>query len=63
MSDHDPDHFRFQQYAEGHTNDSPVDLSGREGAPRCPNCHAAIDEDQGCTDGDCLAEFGIVEDE
>lgn len=34
MFDYDPDAQRFRDYAEGHSNDSPVDLSGREGAPR-----------------------------
>jgi len=52
MFDYDPDAQRFRDYAEGHTNDSPVDLSGREGAPRCSSCHAAIDEDKGCLDCD-----------
>lgn len=38
---HDPDEWRFRQYAEGNTKypydgDSPVDLSGREGAPKEP---------------------------
>lgn len=56
MTDHDPDAQRFRDYAEGHSNDSPVDLSGREGAPRCQYCGRAIDEDEGCTDPDCIAE-------
>jgi hypothetical protein len=54
--DYDPDEWRFRQYAEGHTDDSPVDLSGREGAPRCEYCHRPIDEDEGCIDPDCIAE-------
>lgn len=53
---HDPDAWRFREYAEGHTNDSPVDLSGREGVPRCSDCRRAIDEDEGCLDPDCIAE-------
>ena len=38
--DHDPDAWRFREYAEGHSNDSPVDLSGREGyePPCCILC-------------------------
>jgi hypothetical protein len=44
---HDPDEFRFRQYAEGHASDSPVDLSGREGAPRttCLECADPLDAD------------------
>lgn len=33
---YDPDEWRFREYAEGHTDESPVDLSGREGVPREP---------------------------
>lgn len=35
---YDPDAQRFRDYAEGRSNDSPVDLSGREGAPRIRTC-------------------------
>lgn len=56
MSEIDPDAQRFRDYAEGHSNDSPVDLSGHEGAPRCSECGRAIDEDEGCLDPDCIAE-------
>jgi hypothetical protein len=44
----DPDYFRFRDYAEGFTNDSPVDLSGREGTPRiwtCDSCGVEGEED------------------
>jgi hypothetical protein len=38
MFDHDPDHFRFAEGRDGTIpNDSSVDLSGREGAPREPD--------------------------
>lgn len=55
----DPDHFRFRQYAEGnhsypYDSDSPLDLSGRDGAPRtCPGfndepCGDEVDSDEYC---------------
>lgn len=57
MVDHDPDAQRFRDYVEGHVNDSPVDLSGREGAPRCSECGSVnLDEDENCLDVDCIAE-------
>jgi hypothetical protein len=56
MFDHDPDAQRFRDYAEGHTNDSPVESDWRSAAPRCSNCGAGIDEDEGCKDADCIAE-------
>lgn len=56
MSNHDPDAQRFRDYAEGHSNDSPVGLcQALESAPRCGECGRAIDEDEGCQDVDCLA--------
>src|SRR5688572_6894971 len=43
----DPDEWRFRQYAEGNTNESPVDLSGREGAPpsNCKECSDPLDKE------------------
>lgn len=54
--DHDPDAQRFRSYADGFTNDSPVESDWRSAAPRCPECRRPIDEDEGCLDTDCLAE-------
>lgn len=43
----DPDGQRFRDYAEGNTNESPLDLSGREGAPRtsCKECAEKLDDE------------------
>lgn len=74
MSEIDPDAQRFRDYAEGFTNASPVDLSGREGAPRtyymprhtkaatahCPFC-GSIDSGDLCKDTDSKAEFYWVQ--
>lgn len=70
MHDPDPDAQRFRDYAEGSSNDSPLDLSGREGAPRtyymprhtkattvyCPFC-GTIDSGEICMDTDSRAKF------
>lgn len=47
----DIDHYKFQPQG-----DSPVDNDWRSAAPRCGECGAAIDEDEGCRDADCVAE-------
>ena len=48
----DLDYYKFQPQG-----DSPLDLSGREGAPRCPRCKSTnLDEDENCLDPDCVAE-------
>lgn len=56
MPENDPDFWRFREYAEGHTNDSPVESDWRSAAPRREDCYRTIDEDEGCTHPDCLAE-------
>ena len=60
MSGHDPDHFRFSEGRNGIVpNDSPVDLSGREGAPREPD-QCDIDYNVGWVDA-CESAAKIAE--
>lgn len=58
MSDPDPDAWRFREYAEGHSNDSPVDFTLRDGAPRR---HTGDDGDCWCDNEDC--ERGDYDDD
>lgn len=54
---YDPDHFRFSEGRNGvvDSGESPVDLSGREGAPpsNCRECSERLDDEDFDRFGTC----------